>query len=131
MTNQTPSKCCNSRIREATELEKMLGVPNFFCSKCGKPTTPLSEPKQGSGKICSVCKGEITDKNWTSHAVLCRHSKSKINCPECQFEEGEHSQACSRYEEELGEKTLKVEEYLNGASLPQSPKESDNKESKL
>lgn len=30
------SLCCHAHSRSASEPEKMLGVPHFFCSKCGK-----------------------------------------------------------------------------------------------
>lgn len=34
--NKKISVCCKAIVRDATKPEKMLGVPNFYCSKCGK-----------------------------------------------------------------------------------------------
>lgn len=30
------TKCCNAAIKSTSDPEKWLGVPDFFCSKCGK-----------------------------------------------------------------------------------------------
>lgn len=33
------SSCCNVEVRKASEPELMLGVPEYYCSKCGKEYT--------------------------------------------------------------------------------------------
>lgn len=35
-TNNKTSVCCKAVVKNATEPEKMLGVPALYCSKCGK-----------------------------------------------------------------------------------------------
>lgn len=68
---QPKSKCCNARIKKATEPEAMLGVPDCYCSKCGSEYLGESEEEQGA-ELHKEAYNTIMNKNSVEEVVELR-----------------------------------------------------------
>ena len=83
--NTPRSKCCKAIIETAGEIEIFLGVPKFYCSRCGKECYTKensSHPPQNPQECKCACHEDKLNKPYAHDTSCCKEMNGDVEKPQ-------------------------------------------------